>query len=205
MRDRRPSSMQRRKYAQDPDQSSIRRVDNSLSYSGADTILQGIYPACTIAPPHQPGTVLSTHLQPPDPRALSLEESQSPSSTTDHSLEQSPPRDHQHGRPQSSNNKAPPNLRCSPQRLGHISIVPLYTKDGVFMAQGFPTAPGTNDVQSAYEKTFSLITLSVTFAIHEIVLMSDEYAFARTSSEGNVRVKGSGGKSNEGNQELFVL
>lgn len=113
------------------------------------------------------------------------------------------------------------------------SIIPLYTKDGVLyvlhtpplrshhistahnastkltspssMAQNFPTASGHPSIRSAYEKTFSLITLSVTFNIHEIVPINDEYAFARTSSEGTVTVQANGGKSNEGNQELFML
>ncbi|KUJ17978.1 uncharacterized protein LY89DRAFT_732680 [Mollisia scopiformis] len=85
------------------------------------------------------------------------------------------------------------------------SIVPLYTKDGVFMAQHFPTASGTNEVRDAYNKTFSLITLSVEFTIHEIIPTSPSYAIARTSSIGTVTMQSNGGKTNEGNQELFVL
>ncbi|KAE8449810.1 hypothetical protein EG329_007286 [Mollisiaceae sp. DMI_Dod_QoI] len=85
------------------------------------------------------------------------------------------------------------------------SIVPLYTKDGAFMAQNLPTALSHPSIKDAYTQTFNLITLSVTFTIHEIVLTSDTSAFARTSSEGTVTVHASGGKTNEGNQELFVL
>jgi ketosteroid isomerase-like protein len=73
------------------------------------------------------------------------------------------------------------------------------------MAQHFPTASGSTQIREAYDKTFSLITLSVTFMIHEIIVISDTYAIARTSSNGTVMVKANGTKSNEGNQELFVL
>jgi ketosteroid isomerase-like protein len=87
------------------------------------------------------------------------------------------------------------------------SITPLYTPSGVFMAQHFPTAIGHSDIQSAYDKTFEMTTLSVKFEILEIEVMSEEWAFARTASKGKVKVNGGEGEleSEEGNQELFVL
>ncbi|KPI36319.1 uncharacterized protein AB675_7361 [Cyphellophora attinorum] len=63
----------------------------------------------------------------------------------------------------------------------------LYVSDGVVMAQGFPSQ------------------LDVEFSFHEIVIVSDKYGFARTSSVGTQRVLGTGKVSNEGNQELFVM
>jgi uncharacterized protein (TIGR02246 family) len=84
------------------------------------------------------------------------------------------------------------------------SVLELYTSDGVFMAQNFSTAVGTEAIATAYGKTFVMITLSVDFDIIEIVSMNEEYAFARTASAGKVQLK-SGGQSAEANQELFVL
>ena len=60
------------------------------------------------------------------------------------------------------------------------SVLPLYTKDGVFMAQNFETAVGTRAVGEAYDKTFAMITLSVNFDIIEVVPVNEEWAFART-------------------------
>jgi uncharacterized protein (TIGR02246 family) len=84
------------------------------------------------------------------------------------------------------------------------SVLELYTSDGVFMAQNFSTAVGTEAIAAAYDKTFAMITLSVDFDIIEIAPMNGEYAFARTASAGKVQFK-SGGESAEANQELFVL
>ncbi|KAG0652983.1 hypothetical protein D0Z07_0118 [Hyphodiscus hymeniophilus] len=84
------------------------------------------------------------------------------------------------------------------------SVLELYTADGVFMAQHFQTAVGTEQVREAYDKTFNLITLSVEFNIIEVVPVSDEWAFARTASAGTTKVKAGGGGA-EANQELFVL
>jgi len=85
------------------------------------------------------------------------------------------------------------------------AVMPLYTADGVFMAQHFPTANGTSAVKQAYDMTFNMITLSVKFNIIEVVPVSEEWAFARTSSVGTVKVNATGGGGPEANQELFVM
>jgi uncharacterized protein (TIGR02246 family) len=84
------------------------------------------------------------------------------------------------------------------------SVLPLYTSDGVFMAQHFSTAVGSEAIAAAYDKTFAMITLAVNFDIIEIVEMSEDYAFARTASAGTVQLK-AGGEGKEANQELFVM
>ena len=73
------------------------------------------------------------------------------------------------------------------------------------MAQHFPTAIGATAIAAAYDKTFSMITLSVSFEIIEIVETGEGWAFARTASKGKVLVKEVGKESEEKNQELFVL
>ena len=83
--------------------------------------------------------------------------------------------------------------------------VSLYAKDGVTMAQNFPTQVGQDAIKVWYAKTFEAITLSVKFDIKEVVVASDEYAFARTTSAGTQKVNKTGETSQEGNQELFVI
>ena len=84
------------------------------------------------------------------------------------------------------------------------SVMKLYAADGVFMAQHFPTAVGTEEVRKAYEMTFNMITLSVEFNIIEVLPISDEWAFARTASAGTTKLKAGGGGP-EANQELFAM
>lgn len=81
----------------------------------------------------------------------------------------------------------------------------LYAPDGVTMAQGFPTQVGHDAVAEWYKKCFELITLNVTFDIKEVVVVSHEYAFARTASSGTQKVNSTGQTSQEANQELFVM
>ena len=71
------------------------------------------------------------------------------------------------------------------------------------MAQHTPTAQGTAALRTAYERTFSAIAPSITFTIHEIELISSEYAFARASATGSIKAGGADHKAE--NQELFVL
>ena len=85
------------------------------------------------------------------------------------------------------------------------AVLKLYTEDGVTMAQNFPTQVGQDAIQSWYTKCFELITLNVKFDIKEVVVVSDEYAFARTASVGTQKQNSTGATSNEANQELFVM
>lgn len=79
-----------------------------------------------------------------------------------------------------------------------------YSADGVFMPSGAPTSVGTEQVKGAYEFVFSNIELSIDFFVDEIVL-SGEYAFARTTSKGSTLIHATGETVPEENRELFVL
>ena len=85
------------------------------------------------------------------------------------------------------------------------AIVKLYAKDGVTMAQGFPTQIGHDAIREWYTNVFKAINLDVKFDIKEVVVTSDEYAFARTSSAGTQKVYQTDQTSKEANQELFVM
>lgn len=84
------------------------------------------------------------------------------------------------------------------------TIVTLYTQDGVFMPQHSPAQVGIEAVDAAYKAVFQMLNLSIVFTIHEIEVVGD-YAFARTSSKGTQVLLAEDMRSNEYNNELFVL
>lgn len=85
------------------------------------------------------------------------------------------------------------------------TIVSLYADDGVFMPQHSQPQVGRESIRAAYEGVFVAITLDIEFEIDEIGLLSDNWAFARTRSEGTVRINATGDSGPEANQELFLL
>ncbi len=84
-------------------------------------------------------------------------------------------------------------------------ILKLYAKDGVFMPQHSPSQVGTDAIRAAYEHVFEAIDLDVKFDIIEVEILSDQWAFARTTSSGTTTINADGAKISEGNQELFLL
>ena len=83
-------------------------------------------------------------------------------------------------------------------------IVSLYTPDGVVIPQGGPTATGQAQVKATYEQFFKAVKFDIKFQVEEVVV-SGNYAFARTHSAGTTRVQASGQTAPEGNRELYVL
>jgi ketosteroid isomerase-like protein len=60
-----------------------------------------------------------------------------------------------------------------------------YATDGVFMPTTQPTATAEG-MREAYAQIFSVIHLNVTFTIDELVIASDDLAYALTRSNGPV-------------------
>lgn len=85
------------------------------------------------------------------------------------------------------------------------AAVNLYTQDGVFMAPGHSAMAGKDSLRSAYERVFSTIKLEVEFDFKEIVVMSEGWAFARTTATGTKTLLPQGVVDPASNQELFVL
>jgi len=85
------------------------------------------------------------------------------------------------------------------------AAMPLYTEDGVFMPPYSQSAVGKAQLKASYDAVFKAITLHVHFTIREVVIMSPEWAFARTNSAGTNKVNATGAMSAEGNQELFIF
>ena len=84
------------------------------------------------------------------------------------------------------------------------SIAGLYSADGIFMPQGFPTAAGRDAVLQSYRAIFGNITLAIEFEIDEVVAGAG-MATALTRSNGSVRVNATGDEAPESNRELFVF
>lgn len=83
-------------------------------------------------------------------------------------------------------------------------IAGLYSGDGIFMPQGFPTAAGRDAVLQSYRAIFGNIALSIRFDIDE-VHVGDTIATAMTRSNGSVRINATGVEAPESNRELFVF
>ena len=85
------------------------------------------------------------------------------------------------------------------------AVMPLYAKDGVFMAPNNQSAVGKAAVRRAYDAVFKAIMLKVKFTIVELVVISPQWAFVRTNSAGSQKVNATGATSAEANQELFIF
>ncbi|PWY91647.1 NTF2-like protein [Aspergillus sclerotioniger CBS 115572] len=81
----------------------------------------------------------------------------------------------------------------------------LYTPDGVIMPPHFSASAGTEALRESYTRIFATIQLVIAFQIEEIVVMSPEWAFARTTAEGTKTILATQESEPHANQELFIL
>ncbi|CRL30564.1 Steroid delta5-4-isomerase [Penicillium camemberti] len=84
-------------------------------------------------------------------------------------------------------------------------VLALYTTDGVIMPPHFPASAGLNSLRASYTRIFSTIELVITFQIEEIVMMSPEWGFARTTAEGTKTILALNESEPHANQELFIM
>ena len=66
-------------------------------------------------------------------------------------------------------------------------VLAVFTKDGVLMAPGAPTATGQDQLKGTYEYVFSAIKLDLMFTILEVTIDKD-YAVVRSESAGTTTV-----------------
>ncbi|TEA21658.1 Cytochrome P450 monooxygenase azaI [Colletotrichum sidae] len=81
----------------------------------------------------------------------------------------------------------------------------LYTSDGVIMPPHFTSAAGTTALRESYTRIFSTIQLEIKFDIEEVVVMSSDWAFARTTAEGTKTMLATQESEPHANQELFIM
>jgi uncharacterized protein (TIGR02246 family) len=84
-------------------------------------------------------------------------------------------------------------------------VVRLYTDDAVLMAPGAPSAVGIHAVREAYTGIFQAIDIDLTFKVAELKVVSPDWAFLRSTSNGTITILANGGQLPSSNQELFVL
>ncbi len=80
----------------------------------------------------------------------------------------------------------------------------LYSKDGIFMPSGAPSAIGKEQIKGAYDFVFSQIQLTIEFYIEEITI-ENNFAYAVTSSKGTTLIHATGNTVPEENRELFIF
>ncbi|GLS32666.1 conserved hypothetical protein [Mesorhizobium albiziae] len=86
------------------------------------------------------------------------------------------------------------------------AVMKLYAKDAVFMPQYSLPSVGRDAIRTAYENVFKAIKLNIVFKIDEVRPLAADWAYARTRSNGTVKVLASDqGPGPEANQELFVF
>lgn len=86
------------------------------------------------------------------------------------------------------------------------SVMRLYTKDAVFMAQNSAPAVGQEAVRSAYCGLFQALKLNIVFEFDEVQQVSEDWAYVRTRSTGSLSLlAGSKTTLPESNQEMFLL
>jgi uncharacterized protein (TIGR02246 family) len=80
----------------------------------------------------------------------------------------------------------------------------LYGEDPVFMPQYSGALTDRDAVKAGYDHVFNTLKLNVTFAVHEVVEMSD-LAYVRTTSAGQTEILAKKALVKEGNNELFIF
>ncbi|HXL56577.1 MAG TPA: SgcJ/EcaC family oxidoreductase, partial [Chitinophagaceae bacterium] len=70
-------------------------------------------------------------------------------------------------------------------------VLPLYTRDGVFIPTSAPTAKGREQLKGSYEFVFKTIQIHIEFLVEEIVVSGD-YAYAVTNSKGTALIHANG-------------
>jgi uncharacterized protein (TIGR02246 family) len=83
-------------------------------------------------------------------------------------------------------------------------VLAVFTKDGVLMAQGAPSAVGQDQLKSSYEYVFGAIKLDLRFTILEVTIDKD-YAVVRSESAGTTTVLANKQSAPDAYRELFVV
>ena len=84
-------------------------------------------------------------------------------------------------------------------------VMLLYMTNGIFMPPFSQSAIGHAAIRKAYDTVFETRKFEVKFNLAELVVLSPEWAFARTNSAGHTTNPKTGVQSSEGNQELFLF
>lgn len=64
-------------------------------------------------------------------------------------------------------------------------VLQQFIPDGILVLQGSPTIKGTEAMQVFYTSIFNMIDFDLKFKIEELVQISDEWAYVRTTTRSN--------------------
>ena len=74
-------------------------------------------------------------------------------------------------------------------------VTRLYTDDAVVLAPNAKSAVGIDSVRAAYTGIFQAIDLDLTFEIAEVNVVSSNWAFLRSTSNGSITILASGAQT----------
>jgi len=83
-------------------------------------------------------------------------------------------------------------------------ISTLYSKQAIFMPPEIPAINGVKEIISTYEYLFSQFDFELEFDIKEVVV-SENFAYVYSNSEGTITLKSSETEETSKNQEIFIL
>jgi len=84
-------------------------------------------------------------------------------------------------------------------------IMALYTADAVLMPPNRQPVFGVENVGEFYARLFNDVRISGALDFQEVVSLSDDWAFVRTTSVSNIVIKSNGDEISAHGQELFIL
>jgi ketosteroid isomerase-like protein len=83
-------------------------------------------------------------------------------------------------------------------------IPTLYSKQAIFMPPEIPAINGVEEIGLTYEYLFSQFDFELKFDIKEVVI-SENFAYVHSNSEGTITLKSSETEETSKNQEIFIL
>ena len=85
------------------------------------------------------------------------------------------------------------------------AVMSLYADDAVLLPQETPTVVGSKAVKEFYIGTFKAIKIDLKFQTAEVQVVSNDWAFLRSTATGAVKILATGNEVPARTQELFVL
>ncbi len=83
-------------------------------------------------------------------------------------------------------------------------ISTLYSKQAIFMPPEIPAINGVEEIVLTYEYLFSQFDFELEFDIKQVVI-SENFAYLLSNSEGTITLESSGTEETSKNQEIFIL
>lgn len=90
-------------------------------------------------------------------------------------------------------------------RADLAGVLATYADDGVLMGPGRPASEGKDELAKIYPRIFEATGFDMAYEIAEVVQISADWAFVRSTTKGTQTDKATGVATASAYQELFVL